>query len=231
MSEPLLKLDRISAGYGDLTVLRDISLTVAAGEVLCISGRNGVGKTTLMRLISGALPPQSGTIAMNGQDIAPLEPHARQHIGLSYAPQDSVTFAPLTLRENLSLHHKDHSLDRYQGLFRRFPRIEERLGQVAGTLSGGERKILAFCRVMAEGGSLLCLDEPTEGVQPENITHMAEEIRAAAEAGRGLVVVEQNLSLIEQAADRVIVIDHGEIVHQTRNGPEMRAEILEKLKV
>jgi len=231
MTDPLLELDGISAGYGDLTILRDISLSVAAGEVLCISGRNGVGKTTLMRVIAGNLPPQAGTIAMNGKDIAPLEPHARQHIGLSYAPQDSVTFAPLTLRENLTLHHRDHSLERYGSLFRRFPRIQERLGQVAGTLAGGERKILAFCRVMAEGGNLLCLDEPTEGVQPENIAHMADEIRESAQAGRGLVVVEQNLSLIEQVADRVIVIDHGEIVHETRNGPDMRAVILGKLKV
>lgn len=231
MSDALLSLDGVAAGYGDLTILRDISLSVAAGEVLCVSGRNGVGKTTLMRVIAGFLPPQSGSIAMQGMDIAPLEPHARHHMGLNYAPQDSVTFAPLTLRENLTLHHMDHSLDRYEGLFRRFPRIKERLGQVAGTLSGGERKILAFCRVMADGGKLLCLDEPTEGVQPENIAHMAAEIRESAQAGCGLVVVEQNLSLIEQVADRVIVIDHGEIVHHAYKGPNLRAEILEKLKV
>jgi len=231
MTAPLLSLENVTAGYGDLTILRDISLSVKQGEVLCISGRNGVGKTTLTRVISGILTPMSGVIKMQGQDISALPPHALQHRGLSYAPQDSVTFAPLSLRENLTLHLQDHKLDRYASLFHRFPRIQERLDQTAGTLSGGERKILAFCRVMAEGGQLICLDEPTEGVQPENIAHMAAEIRASADAGCGLIVVEQNLSLIEQVADRVILMDHGKIIHEQPKGPTLRAEILDKLKV
>lgn len=233
---PILEVEGLSAGYGDMAVLRGLSFTVAPGQVLCITGRNGVGKTTLMRTVAGFLPPLGGTMRLAGQnlalqDLAGLAPHRRHALGLAYAPQDEVTFAPLTLRENLTLHRDGHDLGVYAGLFARFPRIAERLDQTAGTLSGGERKILSFCRVMAEARRLTCLDEPTEGVQPENIDHMAAEIRTAAQAGRSVLLVEQNLSLVEAVADQVLVLDHGAIVLDRAAGPSLRAAITEKLKV
>jgi ABC-type branched-subunit amino acid transport system ATPase component len=228
---PRLSVAGLTAGYGDLAVLRDLSFDVAEGEILCITGRNGVGKTTLMRAVSGAIPLLAGHITLNGKDITALATNKRQKLGLSYGPQENVSFAPLTVRENLTLHLDGHDLSRYERLFRAFPRIEERLEQKAGSLSGGERKILSFCRVMAEGGSLVALDEPTEGVAPENIALMVDAIRAAAAEGTALAIVEQNLTLVEAVADKVIVIDHGEIIYRSATMPNLRQEIEAQLRV
>lgn len=231
MTGPLLELAGIETGYGDLTVLRDITLSVGAGEIVCIAGRNGVGKSTLMKLVGGFLPARRGTIIGLGRNLAGLQPHLRQRAGLSYAPQDDVVFAPLTVRENLTLHLQSDRMERYGVLFDAFPRMHDRLDQTSGTLSGGERKLLSFTRVMGEGGRLICLDEPTEGVQPENIMRMAKIIRAAAGRGAGLLIVEQNLTLVEAVADRAIVIDHGAIIHEQTSGPDLRAGIVQHLKV
>ncbi|WP_282096233.1 ATP-binding cassette domain-containing protein [Epibacterium ulvae] len=231
MSTQQFTVQNLATGYGDLQVLQDISFDVGAGECLCIAGRNGVGKTTLMRALSGELPLISGGIQMQGTEISTLPANRRHGLGLSYGPQDSVTFAPLSVKENLTLHYQDQNLERYEHLFALFPRIRERLEQSAGSLSGGERKILSFTRVMAEDAQVVLLDEPTEGVAPENIDHMATVIRSTLQAGHSVVVVEQNLSLIEAIADRVIVMDHGAIIHETTNGTELRNEISNLLKV
>ncbi len=226
-----LALIGLTAGYGDLAILKGIDLEVYAGQILCITGRNGVGKTTLLRAISGQIRPFAGRVVLGGADVAGLPPHRRQRLGISYAPQDDVTFGALSVRQNLTLHHHGHGLERYDALFGLFPRIRERLAQRAGSLSGGERKILSFCRVMAEGGALLCLDEPTEGVQPENIAHMALCLRQAAESGAAVVVVEQNLALVEALSAKALVIDHGEIVGQVAPGPNLRDDVQAFLRV
>lgn len=225
MTEAVLVLERLTGGYGEVTVVEEISLSAQRAETSCITGRNGVGKTTLLNLITGALIPQSGRVALNGQDITSLTTNRRYRLGMSYAPQESIVFDMLTVAENLTLHHNGRSLSRYDALFDQFPRLRERLDQKAGTLSGGEKKILSFCRAMAEGNALTLLDEPTEGVQPENIDLMAGAINSAKAEGRSFIVVEQNLSLVEKIADTVAFLDHGNVVFSSAFGHGTREQL------
>lgn len=227
----VLSVEDLQGGYGDVTVIRGFSAAISKGQAVFVTGRNGVGKTTLMRLIAGSLTPSHGVVSLAGEIVTPIPAHGRRALGMSYAPQEHPVFDQLTVAENLTLHHRDRSLKRYEELFLRFPRIRERLAQQAGTLSGGEKKILSFCRTMAEDCDLILLDEPTEGVQPENIALMAELIAAGKAAGRSFLVVEQNLSLIEMTADRAYLLDHGECVYDTANGPDLRADLSSHMQI
>lgn len=229
--QPLLELRALTGGYGDVMVVREVALAVPAGQAICVTGRNGVGKSTLVKLIAGQLPALSGTIRFDGKDITHLPDHSRNSRGMGYAPQESVVFDTLNILENLTLHYRDRDLSRYADLFTTFPRIEERLTQLAGTLSGGEKKMLSFCRALAEDTRLVILDEPTEGVQPENIDRMAETLIQARARGRSFLIVEQNLSLVEAVADHVYLLDHGECVFDTENGDRMRQTISDHLNI
>lgn len=211
MTEALLSFAGVTGGYGATTVVRGVGGAVAAGEACCVLGRNGVGKTTLMRLLTGHLPLRSGTVRFAGQPLDGLSPDRRHRLGLVYCPQDRPVFDNLSVRENLTL-MASHGADRYAPLLAAFPILERRMAQSAGTLSGGERKILSFARGIAETGRLLLLDEPSEGVQQENVERMAGFLRAAKAEARALLIVEQNLSFALEIADRVIVMDHGEVV-------------------
>ena len=211
MSETLFSFDGVTGGYGATTVVRAVGGAVAAGEACCVLGRNGVGKTTLMRLLTGHLPLQSGAVRFAGQSLDGLAPDERHRLGLVYCPQDRPVFENLSVRENLTLMASVDAA-RHAPLLAAFPILEARMTQWAGTLSGGERKILSFVRGIAEAGRLLLLDEPSEGVQQENVERMAAFLREAKAAGRGLLIVEQNLAFALEIADRVIVMDHGEVV-------------------
>ncbi len=211
MSEKLFSFAGVTGGYGATTVVREVEGAVAAGEACCVLGRNGVGKTTLMRLLTGHLPVRSGTVRFAGRSLDGLAPDRRHRLGLIYCPQDRPVFDNLSVRENLAL-MASVDADRYAPLLAAFPILETRMAQSAGTLSGGERKILSFVRGVAETGQLLLLDEPSEGVQQENVARMAGFLHQAKAAGRGLLIVEQNLSFALEIADRVIVMDHGEVV-------------------
>ncbi|MES2532952.1 MAG: ATP-binding cassette domain-containing protein [Pseudomonadota bacterium] len=207
-----LTFDDLSAGYGDTTVLRHVSGAVRAGEVLCVLGRNGVGKTTLMRALAGFLPLMGGRVAFGPLDLARRPPHARLSAGIAYGPQEDIVFTELSVGDNLRLHLPDGDLARYARYFDAFPRLKERTAQRAGSLSGGERKLLAFTRTLALEAPVSLLDEPTEGVQPENIDRMSRLVRLRAEAGARFVIVEQNLSFVLQTADQVLLLDHGAVV-------------------
>ena len=211
MSEKLFSFAGVTGGYGATTVVREVEGAVAAGEACCVLGRNGVGKTTLMRLLTGHLPVRSGTVRFGGRSLDGLAPDQRHRLGLVYCPQDRPVFDNLSVRENLTL-MASLDADRYAPLLVAFPILEARMAQSAGTLSGGERKILSFVRGVVETGQLLLLDEPSEGVQQENVERMAGFLHEAKAAGRGLLIVEQNLSFALEIADRVIVMDHGEVV-------------------
>ncbi len=211
MSAALFSFAGVTGGYGATTVVRSVNGAVAAGEACCVLGRNGVGKTTLMRLLTGHLPPQSGTVRLGGRSLDGLAPNERHGLGLIYCPQDRPVFDNLSVRENLTL-MASADADRYAPLLAAFPILEARMAQSAGTLSGGERKILSFVRGVAETGQLLLLDEPSEGVQQENVESMAAFLHRAKAAGRALLIVEQNLAFALKIADRVIVMDHGEVV-------------------
>jgi ABC-type branched-subunit amino acid transport system ATPase component len=209
---PLLAVQALSGGYGDTRIVRGLSLQVQAGQVLAVLGRNGVGKTTLMRLLTGLAHRFDGELRFMGRDIRPLRTHARQRLGISCMPQEACVFDALPVRDNLSLHHRDASLARYESLFERFPRVRERLAQPAGLLSGGEKKLVSFCRALGEQAPLTLLDEPTEGVQQENIAHMAQEVARRAASGGAFIIAEQNLGFVLSVMSAAIVLDHGDVV-------------------
>jgi ABC-type branched-subunit amino acid transport system ATPase component len=231
MSTARLQFEGVAGGYGDVVVLREVSGAVAAGEVLCVIGRNGVGKSTLLKLLSGELPCRKGSVRFEGRALAAVEPSDRRALGISYCPQDRPVFDDLSLRDNLTLMRADPGLDDFAPLFAHFPILERRLEQHAGTLSGGEKKLLSFVRGLSEAPALLLLDEPSEGVQWENITRMATLIGAAKAAGTALVVVEQNLAFAELIADRYLVLEQGRVALEGPQGEIGREQLLLHLHV
>ncbi len=231
MSDSLLEVEGLAGGYGDMTVIRSFSGSVRAGEASFVTGRNGVGKSTLMKLIAGHLSPAAGRVVFRGQDVTVLPGHRRRRAGLGYAPQEEIVFNELTVAENLTVHSNSRSLHRYGELFARFPFLDKRLDQRAGTLSGGEKKVLSFCRALAEDTQLVVLDEPTEGVQPETIASMSAFIRMQAARGRSFLIVEQNLNMIEEAGDRVHLLDRGECLFSARNKPGLRDALMSRLRI
>jgi ABC-type branched-subunit amino acid transport system ATPase component len=229
--EALLEVDALRGGYGDTVVLRGLSARLAAGEVLGVLGRNGVGKTTLMRLLMGYLAPFGGQIRLRGHDLARLAPHRRRRLGIAYAPQEGVVFDALSVRDNLTLHRTRRELDAYESLFDSFPRVRERLGQAAGRLSGGEKKLVTVVRAIGERAPLTLLDEPSEGVQQENIERMAAWIGRRRGEGGAFVIVEQNLALLLSVMQQVLVLDHGEVVRAARAEAVDRDELERHLRV
>lgn len=204
----LLEIEGLTGGYQDTNVLFDISVKIEAGSLLGVFGRNGVGKTTLARLVQGGIKASLGDIRLDGQPIGNQPAHARRRFGLGYMPQTAMVFDDLTVHENLTLGMNGKLPGRYFDLF---PRLAERLKQPAGTMSGGERKILAFVRTMIEDTKLIVLDEPTEGVQPENINHMADCLRERVTEGAGILLCEQNLNLLSDVSDRFLGLDSGRV--------------------
>ena len=228
--EDALRFRNVSGGYGAMTIVRHLSADVPRGSCLCILGRNGVGKTTLARILSGHLACQEGEIILHGRAATHLSPDRRCKLGLSYAMQERPVFDSLSVKDNLLLMFRTDSLDPYRPYFEAFPILEQRLPQTAGTLSGGERKILSFVRAMAEDGVVTILDEPSEGVQEENIAKMKELILARKSAGGSVVVVEQNLQLAEAIADAFMVMDQGRSVLQGGAGEIGREAVLAHLE-
>ena len=230
-TEPRLAFDGIFGGYGSVVVVRGVSGAVAPGEVLCVIGRNGVGKSTLLKLLFGQLPCREGSVRFDGRSIEHVEASRRRALGIGYCPQERPVFDDLSVRDNLTLMRADRSVDAFAPLFARFPVLGRRLAQHAGTLSGGEKKMLSFVRGYAEAQPLLLIDEPSEGVQWENILHMAALVDEAKAAGRALVVVEQNLAFAERIADRYLVIEQGRVALEGRRGEIDRARLLAHLHV
>jgi ABC-type branched-subunit amino acid transport system ATPase component len=231
MKAPRLAFDRVSGGYGTALVVRAVSGGVAPGEALCVLGRNGVGKTTLMKLLFGYLPCRSGSVLWNGAAIEALEPPARRQLGIAYCPQERPVFEDLSVRDNLTLMRRDTDLSFCAACFTRFPILERRLDQHAGTLSGGEKKLLSFVRGIAEEQPLLLLDEPSEGVQWENILHIAAVITERKATGASFIIVEQNLAFAELVADRYLVMDQGRVVLEGASSTLKRAQLLAHLHV
>lgn len=209
-----LAFSDLVCGYGDTVVVRGVGGTVVPGRVLAVVGRNGVGKSTLLKALAGFLPLLGGSLRWGDTDLAPVPVHRRLPLGIAYAPQENVVFGELTVADNLWLHLRDRDARRYTEAFAQFPLLAARLGQRAGSLSGGERKLLSFARTLALAAPLSLLDEPTEGVQPENIERMARMVQARRAQGAAFVIVEQNLEFVATVADDVLVLDHGEVVLQ-----------------
>jgi branched-chain amino acid transport system ATP-binding protein len=170
-------------------------------------------------------------VSFEGRALDGLDTAQRRAHGISYCPQERSVFDELSVRDNLTLMRADRGIESFAPLFERFPILKRRLGQHAGTLSGGEKKLLSFARGISEAQPLLLLDEPSEGVQWENIEHMVATLAQAKAAGRAFVVVEQNLAFAECIADAYLVIDQGRVVRQGRRGELGREQLLEHLHV
>lgn len=212
----MLSIENVTAGYGTAPVLRDISLNVGRGEIVGIVGRNGVGKTTLIKTAIGLLDPTSGRIEFNGENITDLDANDRARRGMGYIPQGREVFPGMTVEQNLKMgelisSHKPSEL--HDLVYEYFPRLDERRTQKAGTMSGGEQQMLAIGRALVGGPELLLLDEPSEGIQPSIVSEIADNILDInAELDTTVLFVEQNLDFVQTIANRCYTMDNGEIV-------------------
>ena len=215
----MLDVKDLRAGYASTEVLQGVTLSVGRGEVVSILGRNGVGKTTLMKALIGLNRPWSGYVGLSGKAVAGLVPERIARSGLAYVPQGRGIFHKLSVLENLTMGtraRRDGSAAIPAEIFDMFPILAERRNQLGGTLSGGQQQQLALGRALASAPDFLLLDEPSEGIQP-NIVQMIGDIlrRLASQKGLGVLLVEQNLDLGLSAADRVLFMEKGRIVHES----------------
>ncbi len=212
----VLALDALSSGYGGVPIVRDVSLELRSGEVLGVVGRNGVGKTTLVKTIAGLLRATSGRIRYKDRDVTDRGARDMARLGMGYVPQGRGIFSRLSVIENLRMGEqiggRQASYD-YEQIFEWFPRLKERVRQRAGTLSGGEQQMLAIGRVLVGRPDFLLLDEPSEGIQP-NIVQQIAEVLVRQNESRNLTIllVEQNLDLVYMTAERCVVMDKGALV-------------------
>ena len=217
MVRPMLKVDRLNIFYGQSHVLRDVTLTVPPGQVVCLMGRNGMGKTTLLKAIMGLLPPRGGRITFDDQDITRLSPDARARRGIGYSPQGREIFPQLTVLENLSLgllaQGKNGGIP--AEIFALFPVLQTMLERKGGVLSGGQQQQLSIARALVTRPKLLLLDEPTEGIQPSIILEIERVIRQLKELRTvSILLVEQYLEFALGLADWYYIMKKGAIVSE-----------------
>jgi urea transport system ATP-binding protein len=213
----MLKVESLNQYYGGSHILRGISFEAAPGKVTAVLGRNGVGKTTLLKAIMGLVPVRSGRIAFGGEDLTGAPSHRRVRAGIGYVPQGREIFPRLTVRENLlmGLASRPRTEALPERIFLLFPALKQMLGRRGGDLSGGQQQQLAIGRALAMDPSLLILDEPTEGIQPSIIKEIERTIAALAQEGRmAILLVEQYYDFARSLADRYLVMQRGEIVRQ-----------------
>lgn len=210
----LLTVDELTAGYGDLEILHEVSLEVPEESYVSVIGPNGAGKTTLLKSIFGFTNRMDGTISLRGEDISTTPPEDLVRQGLSFVPQEENIFAPLTVEENFRMgaYIRDGLPDEVlETIYSRFPRLEERKDQRGGTLSGGERKMLAIARALITEPDLLILDEPSAGLAPHLVEELFDEIDAINEDGTAILLVEQNADEALQRGDYGYVLTQGSI--------------------
>jgi branched-chain amino acid transport system ATP-binding protein len=208
----LLRVENLSAGYGEARVVHGVSFAVQDGHSLALLGRNGVGKTTLLDSLIGVTTRFGGSIALGGEDIAPLPPYLRARRGIGWTPQERNIFRSLTVEENLTAIAIPGSwtVKRVYGLF---PRLEERRATMGRQLSGGEQQMLAIGRALVLNPRLLLLDEPTEGLAPIIVDELLAALRELGHAGLSMIIVEQKPKKILPFTDQAIVLDRGAIAH------------------
>ena len=209
----MLRVDGIDAGYGAVQVLRGLSFDVASGEVLCLMGRNGAGKSTALKAVMGLVPVRAGTVTLDGEAINGLPAHEVPRRGIGYVPQGRRLFAELTVAENIEvgLMTRGKGAATRERVLDLFPRRRERLGQMAGTLSGGEQQMLAIARALCLEPKVLLLDEPTEGLQPSMIALIRDTVAALKGQGMATVLVEQRVDAVLALADRVAFVTGGTV--------------------
>jgi len=213
----MLKIVDIHTYYGDSYVIQGVSLEVKKGTVVALLGRNGVGKTTLIRSIIGFTPARRGAILLNGRDITRMDPYRIVKMGMGLVPQGRRVFASLTVRENLAIAERCSSEQgwNFEKIYAIFPRLRERLEQRANTLSGGEQQMLAIARALISNPLFLLMDEPTEGLAPVLVREVGDAIIRLKQEGLSIFLVEQNLSFARRFADEVHLMSKGQIVYSS----------------
>ncbi|WP_176083624.1 urea ABC transporter ATP-binding subunit UrtE [Martelella sp. HB161492] len=229
----MLKIDNVNLHYGAAQALRGVSLEAEMGKITCVLGRNGVGKSSLLRAVTGQHPVSGGMISFNDQELNGLAPYVRAKLGVGYVPQGREIFPLLTVQENLEtgfapLPSSQRTIP--DDIFSLFPVLQSMLRRRGGDLSGGQQQQLAIGRAMVTRPKILVLDEPTEGIQPSIIKDIGRAIRYLRDStGMAILLVEQYLDFCRELADQVYIMDRGEIVHQgpaeTLDTPEARRHL------
>lgn len=224
----MLQVEHVNQYYGSSHTLRGVSLTVEKGQCMALLGRNGVGKTTLLKCLMGVLPVARGKVSWNGRDITKLKPHQRARAGIAYVPQGREIFARLTVEENLTMGMATLSSREAATIsgevYELFPVLKEMKHRRGGDLSGGQQQQLAIARAMLQKPGLIILDEPTEGIQPSIIKDIGRVIRLLRERGdMGILLCEQYFDFAHELADKFVVMSRGEVV-ASGDAAEMGAE-------
>ncbi|WP_018387096.1 urea ABC transporter ATP-binding subunit UrtE [Ancylobacter sp. FA202] len=229
----MLNVSRLHVSYGESEVLHGLDFKVAPNEIIAIMGRNGMGKTTLMKSLMGIVPTKSGTVSVGSTDITRFKSYERVKNGVAYVPQGRMIFSTMTVQENIETGLIPRGESKVPpDIYELFPVLLEMKGRRGGNLSGGQQQQLAIARALATAPKVLLLDEPTEGIQPSIIREMARTLkRIRDERGLSIVVSEQVLSFALEIADRVLVIENGEIVHEDKRADIDEAKVARFLSV
>ena len=217
MNTEVLKINNISAGYGSTTVINSFSFAINQGEILLITGRNGVGKSTLLKSIMGVIPIKSGNLFFQDEDISIKSSSDRSMLGISYVPQGREIFSSLSVEENILLpilvRNKINLKIKLNEIYKLFPILEEKKNNAGSSLSGGQQQQLAIARALVSDPKVILLDEPSEGIQPSIVKFIAETVQKISKTLKtAFIVVEQNISFISQLNSDCLVVDNGRIL-------------------
>ena len=229
----MLSLSEVHCGYGNIEIIKGISLTVEKGQIVAIIGANGAGKTTTLKTIAGLLPVRCGSITFDGNDITKVKPHDVVKMGISQIPEGRQVFSELSVQDNLimggyTISDRHLIKTRIEEQYNRFPRLKERYKQMAGTLSGGEQQMLAIARALISSPRMLLLDEPSMGLSPLFVEEVFEIIQELRDGGMTILLVEQNAGMALEIADYAYALETGKIVIEGTGEEMMRNEEVRK---